>query len=85
MTYVLGGKPTLYIGQKSVVLEPGMVIGFPHAGEAHHMRNETDEAVILLEIGDRTAGDEVEYPDDDIRAVRSEGGWSFVHKDGRSY
>jgi len=39
-----------------------------------------------LEIGDRTPGDEVVYPDDDIAAVMDENGsWRFAHKDGRLY
>jgi uncharacterized cupin superfamily protein len=41
--------------------------------------------VVYLEIGDRTPGDAVTYPDDDIAAARVEGGWRFVHKDGTSY
>jgi hypothetical protein len=30
-------------------------------------------------------GDEVAYPDDDIKAVLTEAGWKFVHKDGTPY
>jgi hypothetical protein len=36
-------------------------------------------------FGDRTPGDEVAYPDDDIKAVLTEAGWKFVHKDGTPY
>ena len=36
--------------------------------------------------GDRTAGDEGSYPNDDIQAVLgADGTWSFTHKDGRPY
>lgn len=83
--YVLTGRPTLYLDSAAVTLEPGAAVGFPHGGSAHHLRNETVERVTLLEIGDRTPGDEVDYPDDDIQAVRNASGWSFVHKDGRPY
>ena len=38
-------------------------------GDAHQLINETDEEVVYLEIGDRTAGDAVTYPDDDLAAV----------------
>ena len=55
------------------------------SGDAHHLINETDEEVVYLEIGDRTPGDAVTYPDDDIAAARVEGGWRFVHKDGTPY
>jgi uncharacterized cupin superfamily protein len=85
LVYVLAGHPTLYIGRMSAVLAPGMVIGFPHNSEAHHVKNETAASVVLLEVGDRSAGDEVEYPDDDIHAVQTKEGWSFAHKDGRHY
>ena len=39
-----------------------------------------------LEVGDRTRGDEVSYPDDDLRAALTpEGGWRFERKDGTPY
>jgi len=42
--------------------------------------------VLYLEIGDRTAGDSVTYPDDDIAAVLDKDGrWQFAHKDGTPY
>jgi uncharacterized cupin superfamily protein len=48
--------------------------------------NRTNEDVIYLEIGDRTAGDSVSYPDDDIQAVLgAEGQWRFARKDGTPY
>ena len=51
-------------------------------GDAHHLVNETDDDVFYLEIGDRSRGDHVTYPDDDIAAGAVESGWRFVHKDG---
>ena len=46
----------------------------------------TPADVILLEIGDRSAGDEVAYPDDDIQAASTpDGKRIFTHKDGRPY
>jgi uncharacterized cupin superfamily protein len=48
--------------------------------------NRTNEDVIYLEIGDRTAGDSVSYPDDDIQAVLgADGKWRFARKDGTPY
>jgi uncharacterized cupin superfamily protein len=39
-----------------------------------------------LEIGDRTPGDEVTYPENDIEAVLdAKGRWRFAHKDRRPY
>ena len=84
--YVVQGQPTLRTNEGSLRLAPGMCVGFPAGtGNAHHLHNETTEEVLYLEIGDRTAGDEVDYPDDDIRLVRQEGKLKFLHKDGTPY
>jgi uncharacterized cupin superfamily protein len=63
-----------------------MCAGFPASGSAHQLINRTDVDVVYLEIGDRTGGDEVSYPADDIKAVLgADGKWQFTHKDGRPY
>jgi uncharacterized cupin superfamily protein len=81
--YILEGRPTLVTDAGRTALKAGMCAGFKAGtGDAHHLVNESDEDVVYLEIGDRTAGDSVTYPDDDIAAARIEGGWRFVHKDG---
>ena len=55
--YVLSGTPTLIIDEASQVLEPGMCAGFPAAnGEAHYLINQSQDDVLLLEVGDRTKG-----------------------------
>jgi len=54
-------------------------------GSANNLINETSEDVLYLEIGDRTPGDEVVYPDDDIRASLVNGKRDFTHKDGSPY
>ena len=55
-------------------------------GDAHHLVNRSDQAVVYLEIGDRTPADAASYPDDDIVAELDENGrWQFSHKDGSSY
>ena len=54
-------------------------------GDAHHLVNETDEDVVYLEIGDRAAGDAVDYPDDDLAVVTIEGRRRAAHKDGTPY
>ena len=66
--------------------EPGMVAGFPAGGSAHHLENRTDRDCVILELGDRTEGDKVNYPADDIQAVLgSDGTWRFAHKTGEAY
>ncbi len=84
--YVLSGHPTLHTDAGMETLAPGMCAGFrAGTGNAHRILNETDAEVCYLEIGDRSAGDEAVYPDDDLKAVAVDGGWRFLHKDGRPY
>ena len=67
-------------------LAPGMVVGFPSQGLAHHLENLSDEDCVILEVGDRSAGDSVTYPSDDLQTVMgADGKWQFTHKDGRPY
>ncbi|MCY3875676.1 MAG: cupin domain-containing protein [Rhodobacteraceae bacterium] len=86
MIPVLEGKPTLVAETDETVLEPGMCVGFPAGGDAHHLVNRTWQDVVILEIGDRPAGDSATYPGDDLRAVMGEEGmWQFTNKDGTPY
>ena len=84
--YILQGHPTLHIDEGRTRLAPGMCAGFKAGtGNGHHLINETNEDVVYLEVGDRTAGDEGSYPDDDLKAQMVDGKWRFVHKDGSPY
>ncbi|MBS0355653.1 MAG: cupin domain-containing protein [Proteobacteria bacterium] len=84
--YVLSGFPTLRTDEGETRLEPGMCAGFrAGSGDAHCLVNSGDEEVVYLEVGDRTEGDAVSYPDDDLQALREDGRWVFVHKDGSPY
>ncbi len=84
--YVLHGRPVLRTDAGETQLSPGMCAGFKAGtGDGHQLLNRTSEDVFYLEVGDRSAGDSVTYPDDDIQAVLVEGKWQFVHKDGRPY
>jgi uncharacterized cupin superfamily protein len=84
--YILEGEPTLVTDAGEVRLSPGMCAGFAAGGIAHHLVNRTDKDVVYLEIGDRTAGDEGSYPEDDLKAaLGADGKWQFSHKDGRPY
>jgi uncharacterized cupin superfamily protein len=80
--YILSGTPTLLTDAGRVKLTPGMCAGFPAGdGDGHCLINETDSDVVYLEVGDRTPGDSVVYPDEDLRAV-SASSWTFQRKDG---
>lgn len=84
--YVLEGCPVLHANDGPVTLAPGMCAGFKAGtGRAHSLSNPTEEPVWYLEIGDRTPGDEVVYPDDDLDARQENGVWVFRRKDGRLY
>lgn len=84
--YILSGAPTLHTDEGKRQLAPGMCAGFKAGtGDAHCLVNETREDVIYLEVGDRTAGDEASYPDDDIQAALVGGKWVFTHKNGETY
>ena len=84
--YILQGHPTLHTDEGRKQLAPGMCAGFKAGtGNGHHLINETAEDVVYLEVGDRTPGDEGNYPDDDLKAMLVEGKWKFIHKDGTPY
>ncbi len=84
--YVLEGNPTLVTDEGEVALAPGMCAGFPAQGRAHQLVNRTEKKVLILEIGDRVAGDEGSYPNDDLAAALGpDGSYLFTHKDGRPY
>jgi uncharacterized cupin superfamily protein len=83
--YILSGTPTLVMEDGEQILQPGMCVGFPANGVAHHLVNGSDEIVLYLEVGDRTPGDEGHYPEDDLRAVMGPEGYVFTRKDGTPY
>ena len=84
--FILEGEPTLLLDSEEMILRPGMCSGFPARGPAHCLVNRTDRDVVYLEIGDRSAGDEASYPDDDlVAALGPDGHWIMTRKDGRPY
>lgn len=85
--YILEGHPVLVTDLGETALAPGMCAGFKAGtGNGHQLVNRTSADVLYLEVGDRSAGDCVSYPDDDLKALLgSDGTWQFVHKDGTPY
>jgi uncharacterized cupin superfamily protein len=65
----------------------GTCIGFPAGtGDSHHFLNLTQKDAVFLVIGDRTAGDEVTYPDIDLELKAGpDGVRGFHRKDGTPY
>lgn len=82
---VLTGELMLVHDHGETLLSPGLCAGFPRGGTAHHLVNRSDADATYLEIGDRQSGDNVSYPNDDLKAVRTSSGWQFTHKDGQPY
>ena len=85
--FVVEGNPLLVTNDGEEWLSPGMCVGFPHgSGNAHHLVNRTRADVLILEVGDRSPGDSVAYPDDDIQAQYVSGNlFKFTKKDGSPY
>lgn len=85
--YVLEGWPLLITDAGETPLAPGLCAGFPAGtGNAHHLINRAVVDAVYLEIGDRSTGDRVTYPDDDLQAAfTTDGRWVFTHKDGTPY
>jgi len=84
--YVLEGELILITEDGEQQLTPGMCFGFAAGGTAHHLINRSTTDASYLEIGDRSAGDAVSYPKDDLEAVLGpERTWIFTHKDGTPY
>jgi uncharacterized cupin superfamily protein len=85
--YVLEGEAILITDAGETPLKPGMCAGFKAGtGDAHHLVNRTKRDVVFLEVGDRSAGDSVSYPDDDVVAVYGpDGKWKYSRKDGTPY
>ena len=84
--YILSGNPILVTDDGETQLAAGMCAGFKAGtGNAHQIVNRSDEEVTFLEVGDRSAGDTVSYPDDDLQATLEDGSWQFAHKDGSPY
>jgi len=87
MVYILSGAAVCRLGDEEIEMKAGDCIGFPAGqGIGHCIINRSDkEPVVFLEIGDRTRGDSVEYPEEDLKCVEDDGKWKFLHKDGRPY
>lgn len=85
--YILFGQAVLITDEGETPLASGMCAGFKAGtGNAHQLLNRSNEDVLYLEVGDRSAGDSGTYPDDDLSAVLGEDGkWLYTRKDGTPY
>ncbi len=85
--YVLEGELVLVTDAGRETVGPGTCIGFPAGtGDGHHFLNLTQRDAVFLVIGDRTAGDDVTYPDIDlVLKTGADGVRGFHRKDGTPY
>lgn len=86
--YILAGELTLITNAGETILTPGMAAGFPKTeADGHHLVNKSVDIAMYLEVGDRSANDKVNYPDDDLIAQLKENGkgYIFLHKNGLNY
>jgi len=85
--YVLQGTATCRLGNQEFEIKAGECIGFPKGRKVGHcIVNRSDSPVVYLEIGDRTVGDVVEYPEVDLKCAMDDSGqWKFLHRDGKPY
>jgi uncharacterized cupin superfamily protein len=85
--YLLEGEAVLITDSGETLLKPEMCAGFKAGtGDAHHLHNRSQKDVVFLEVGDRSAGDSVSYPDNNVVAVFGpDGKWKYARKDGTPY
>ena|SRR6185312_2787910 len=86
LIYMVEGEAVLITDSGATKIKQGDCAGFrAGSGDAHQIVNRSTREVIYLEIGDRTPGETVTYPDDDLDMVMVDGKLRFTHKDGRPY
>lgn len=84
--YVIEGELVLVTNPGEQVLRAGMIVGWPAGcADGHHLINRSTRDAFYLEVGDRTPGDCVTYPDVDLRADHESTKYVYAHKDGRPY
>ncbi len=86
LIYVVEGELTLVTDAGRRKLGPGMVAGFAAGSrDGHQLVNESNRPAFYLEIGDRSAGDQVTYSDVDMTGESAGGRVVYRHKDGTPY
>jgi uncharacterized cupin superfamily protein len=84
--YIVSGHATLVTDEGRTALSAGMCAGFKAGtGNAHHVLNESSEPVVVLEVGDRTDGDTVTYPEADLMGRQQGGQWLFFRSNGEKF
>ncbi len=83
---MLEGELVLITDGGEQTLRAGMAAGFAAGvADGHQLLNRSDADAVYLEVGDRRADDEVDYPDIDLLIRMIEGNPAYVRKDGTPY
>lgn len=84
--FVVAGEVVLVTDGGEQRLTAGMAAGFP-AGkrDGHHLINRGSVDAVVLEVGDRTDRDEVDYSDVDMMIRWIDGEERILRKDGTPY
>ena len=81
--FVISGEVTLIDDDGEHLLTSGMCAGFrAGAANGHKLVNRSTTAAIILEVGARSEGDRVHYPEADMAAVKENGKYRLTRKDG---
>lgn len=84
LVYVLSGELVLITDEGETPVGAGECAVFPkNTPDGHHFINRTDKDAVYLEVGTRSKGETVTYPDIDLHIVMDGSGWR--HKDGTLY
>jgi uncharacterized cupin superfamily protein len=85
MVYIVSGEVTLATDEGETLLTAGMVAGFKAgSGNGHCLINKSGRDAQILEIGDRTPDEAVEYTDVDLAvSTGPDGKFVFSTKSGK--
>jgi uncharacterized cupin superfamily protein len=85
--WIVSGEVILETNEGPQTLSAGMCAGFPAGtGNAHRFVNRSQSDALLLVVGDRTAFEEITYPDIDLHGkAGADGRLLFSRNDGTPY
>lgn len=85
--YIVAGQLVVQTGDDEYELKPGDCMGFKSgSGVGHQIVNRREQIGSYPEIGDRSVGDQAEFPEDDLQAKQGEDGkWLLTRKNGQPY
>ena len=85
--WMLEGQLVLVTDAGESLFTPGMCVGYKAgAPDGHHLINRSAEDAVFLVVGSRAPDDNVHYPDDDVKWVKTEDNrFVAARKDGTLY